>query len=112
MGRTQVASGTLDLTRLHTLPDDEALALLQGVPGIGPWTSQVYLLFALARPDAWPQGDLALHVALRDLRMLERVPSSREAMLLVEQWSPHRATAARILWHAYLRERGRSTELG
>lgn len=108
---TQVAHGTLDLTRLHTLPDDEVLQQLQRVPGIGPWTAQVYLLFALARPNAWPTGDLALHIALRALYALEKVPSSREAVLLAERWSPHRATAARILWHAYLKERRRSTEL-
>lgn len=108
----QVVEGRLDLARLSQVPDDEALAHLQRVPGIGPWSAHVYLLFALGRPDAWPPGDLALHIALRDVRGLDRVPTSNEAQHLASLWSPHRATAARILWHGYLRERKRSVEMG
>lgn len=107
----QVVEGRLELARLGALPDEEVLARLQRVPGVGPWTAQVYLLFALQRPDAWPPGDLALHRALRDVRALDRVPTSNEAVHLAQLWSPHRATAARILWHGYLKERKRSTEM-
>lgn len=108
----QVLEGRLDLAALHTHTDETVLALLQRVPGIGPWTAQVYLLFALGRPDAWPPGDLALHAALREVRGLAHVPTSNEVVHFASLWSPHRATAARILWHAYLRERGRSVEIG
>jgi len=68
----------------------------------------VYLLFSLGRPDAWPPGDLALHKALQHTRELEQVPSSREASQMAQAWSPLRAVAARILWHAYLTQRGRT----
>lgn len=107
----QVVEGRLDLAAMGAEPDDVVLSKLQRVPGIGPWTAQVYLLFALGRPDAWPPGDLALHAALKDVRGLPHVPTSNEAVHLARLWSPHRATAARILWHAYLRRRGRTVEL-
>ena len=107
----QVVEGRLDLAALASTHDEHVLEHLQRVPGIGPWTAHVYLLFALGRPDAWPPGDLALHMALRDVRGLDRVPTSNEAVHLASVWSPHRATAARILWHGYLLERGRNTEL-
>ncbi len=103
-----VTDGRLDLQALSTLPDDDVLVALQRVPGIGPWTAQVYLLFALGRLDAWPPGDLALHKALQHAHELTRAPSSREAAQMAEAWSPWRAVAARILWHAYLTQRGRS----
>jgi len=108
----QVVEGRLDLASIATMPDEQVLAHLQRVPGIGPWSAQVYLLFALGRPDAWPPGDLALHMALRDVRGLDGVPTSSEALHLASLWAPHRATAARILWHGYLRERKRSVEIG
>jgi len=102
-----VTDSRLDLPALSTLPDDDVLVALQRVPGIGPWTAQVYLLFALGRPDAWPPGDLALHKALQHACALDGVPSSREASQMAMVWSPWRAVAARILWHAYLTQRGR-----
>ncbi|WP_411281891.1 DNA-3-methyladenine glycosylase family protein [Gemmatimonas sp.] len=104
----QVTDGRLDLRLISTLPDDDVLLALQRVPGIGPWTAQVYLLFSLGRPDAWPPGDLALHKALQHTHALERLPSSREASQMAMAWSPWRAVAARILWHVYLTQRGRA----
>ncbi len=104
----RVTDGRLDLRAMSTLPDDEVLLALQRVPGIGPWTAQVYLLFSLGRPDAWPPGDLALHKALQHALDLKQMPSSRDATQLAAGWSPWRAVAARILWHAYLTQRGRS----
>ena len=102
-----VSDGRLDLTTLSTLPDSEALTALQRVSGIGPWTAQVYLLFALGRPDAWPPGDLALHKTLQHVHELAHMPSRHDALQMAEAWSPWRAVAARILWHAYLTQRGR-----
>jgi DNA-3-methyladenine glycosylase II len=104
----QVIERRLDLGTMAALPDAEVLAQLQRVPGIGPWTAQVYLLFALGRPDAWPPGDLALHLALQQARELPKVPTSNEALHLASLWAPNRAVAARILWHGYLSQRGRS----
>jgi DNA-3-methyladenine glycosylase II len=100
-----VLDGSLPIARLHRLPDDEAHALLMGVPGIGPWSASIYLLMALRRPDVWPPGDLALHKALARLEGRRSVPSSAEAEAVALRWRPYRAVAARILWHAYLSER-------
>lgn len=103
-----VADGSLDLDGLARLPDAAARAQLVALPGIGPWTADVYLLSALRRPDAWPSGDLALQEAARSAIGLPERPPPARLDELAEPWRPHRATAARLLWHAYLRERGRS----
>ncbi|MDH5234138.1 MAG: DNA-3-methyladenine glycosylase 2 family protein, partial [Gemmatimonadota bacterium] len=97
--------GSLDFRRLARLDDAAAFAALTGVHGIGPWSASIYLLMALRRPDVWPPGDLALHVALARLRRQNRVPLSAEAARYAERWRPWRSVAARILWHAYLSER-------
>jgi DNA-3-methyladenine glycosylase II len=100
-----VASGSLDLAAIGRLPDDDAREALIAVRGIGPWTAGVYLLMSLRRPDVWPPGDLALHIALARLRGRNVLPSSGEAERYARRWRPWRAVAARILWHGYLAER-------
>lgn len=102
-----VARGALDLRALHSADDAAAHAALVAVPGIGPWTAGIYLLMVLRRPDIWPPGDLALHLALAEATGRRTRPSSADATEWAERWSPWRAVAARILWHAYLRSRGR-----
>jgi len=94
--------GSLDLERVAFLPDDEARAELERVAGIGPWTSSIYILMALLRPDVWPPGDLALAAAVRDLKGLEHRPSSKQLLTVAETWRPWRSVAARILWNQYL----------
>jgi DNA-3-methyladenine glycosylase II len=101
-----VEDGRLPLARLHRHSDTDAYARLTAVPGIGPWTAAIYLLMALRRPDVWPPGDLALHKAMGRLAGVTRVPSAAQAEAMAERWRPFRAVAARILWHAYLSERG------
>lgn len=101
----QVHDGMLPLATLGRMPDDDAAAALQRVPGIGPWSAGIYLLMALRRPDVWPPGDLALHKAMAGLRRAARLPSTDEATRWATRWAPYRAVAARILWHAYLSER-------
>ena len=101
-------SGKLDLDRLRTMPDDEAATALDALHGIGPWTAQCYLLFALRRPDVFPAADLGLMQAVRELWKLRERPSPDNLIKRSAAWRPHRATAARFLWHHYLRERGRS----
>jgi DNA-3-methyladenine glycosylase II len=100
-----VLDGRLELRRLSRYDDGEAREHLMQFRGIGPWTAGIYLLMALRRPDIWPPGDLALHKALGRLNDSARAPSSTEAENLATRWRPHRAVAARILWHAYLSER-------
>ena len=102
----QVTDGALPLATLARLPDAEVMEMLVRVPGIGPWTASIYLLMALRRPDVWPPGDLALHKAMARLPGHTRVPTSDEAAAFALRWRPWRAVAARILWHAYLSERG------
>ena len=70
--------------------------------GIGPWTAANFCLFALGRPDIWPDGDRALVVSMRQAFDLDTVPSYDEARDIAESWAPHRSVAARLLWHDYL----------
>jgi DNA-3-methyladenine glycosylase II len=96
-----VAGGALPLDRLHDLPADEAHALLTAVKGIGPWTADIYLLFCLGHPDAFPAGDLALQEAARIAYGLEARPSVKEFAVLAERWRPWRGVASKVLWAYY-----------
>ena len=104
---TAVTTGALDLDRLPTLSDDEVLAELVALPGIGRWTAEAYLLACLDRPDVWPVGDRALQVAVAERLGLPDVPDQAELGAIGTRWAPHRSTAARLLWHGYLVRRGR-----
>ena len=103
-----VLDGTLDLAGLAELPDDEVRRELVALPGIGPWTADVYLLACLGRPDLWPIGDRALQVAAAEALGLAAVPDPTALTVLGERWRPLRSTAARLLWHGYLSRRGRA----
>ena len=92
----------LDLTALETLPDAVVKAELTKIKGIGESTAGLYVLMALLRADVMPRGDLALHVAWRDLKNLPEKPNSDEFLIVAERWKPYRAVAARLLWHFYL----------
>ena len=102
-----VAAGTLELDALARRPDDEVVAALTAVPGIGPWTAGVWLTTVLRRPDAWPPGDRALAVGAAETLGLDAVPSYPELDRLAARWSPYRGAACRLLWHAYLCRRSR-----
>jgi len=91
----------IDWNALRTRPDAEVHATLVALPGIGPWTAQIYTMFALGRPDVLAAGDLALQEATRHLFDLPARPSDRELRVLAEAWSPWRAVAARGLWAYY-----------
>ena len=97
--------GSLDLDGVAALDDDDARGALVALPGIGPWTAEVYLLSALRRPDTWPIGDIALQEGARRVRGLEARPTPDELAAIGEPWRPHRASAARLLWHLYLSDR-------
>ncbi|MCK5671483.1 DNA-3-methyladenine glycosylase 2 family protein, partial [Candidatus Bathyarchaeota archaeon] len=90
------------------LDDAEVMNVLTSLTGIGPWTAGIYLLMVMGRPDVWPKGDLALLLAMRDVKELDGKPSNEDAAVIAEGWRPWRSVAARILWHHYLSERGRS----
>ncbi len=97
--------GRLNLDSLTEAPEEDAYRELLQVKGIGPWSAQVYLLMALRRPDIWPVGDLALVIAVQELKRLPQRPTADEMVALAEPWRPWRAVAARILWHHYLSAR-------
>ena len=94
----------IDLARLKSLPDAEVKHELIKLKGVGEWTSDIYLLMALRRPDVMPKGDIALHTAWHKLSGEPR-PTSDEFLVVAERWRPYRSVAARMLWHFYLSER-------
>jgi DNA-3-methyladenine glycosylase II len=103
----QLLDGTLDLAAVARAADDDGRRALLGVPGLGPWSVDIYFLMALRRPDVWPRGDLALQVALRDVKGLRALPSHDQQQELARAWAPWRSVAARILWAHYLMQRSR-----
>jgi DNA-3-methyladenine glycosylase II len=103
-----IESGSLDLATLRTSDDDTVHRTLQTILGIGPWTSTIYLLMVLGRPDVWPVGDIALAAAVGEVKGLGRRPGPEEMATLGEAWRPWRSVAARLFWHDYLGRRGRS----
>ena len=88
-----------------TLPPNEAVRQLRKLPGIGPWTADCYLLFALRRCDRFPAGDLALQEGYRILYQLNSRPDAAQLAQWASRWQPHRAAAARLLWRYYNGER-------
>lgn len=96
----EVTSGRLDLDALPA-DDEEAIAQLVRVKGIGRWSAEIYLLFAEGRSDIWPAGDLAVQIGLgRILGHAER-PSEKLTRELAEPWRPHRGALAIFTWHHY-----------
>jgi DNA-3-methyladenine glycosylase II len=100
-----VDAGELDLRVIGLAKDMTARRRLLEIRGIGPWTADIYLLMALGRPDVWPDGDLALVQAARQVKRLRRPPSRDRLRRLAATWRPWRSVAARILWHHYLSTR-------
>jgi DNA-3-methyladenine glycosylase II len=99
-----VLEGRLDFESLGQMTDEEAKAALIQLKGVGQWTSDIYLLMAMLRPDVMPKGDVALHTAWHKLSGEPR-PSADEFLITAERWKPYRSVAARMLWHFYLSER-------
>ena len=97
-----IVNGELSFEKLAQMSDEEARVMLTRVKGIGSWSADVYLLMAMGRADIWPAGDLALAVAMQELMGLSQRPSPIELERIAEQWRPHRAVAARMLWQYYL----------
>lgn len=95
-----VVTGALDL---HALPadDEEAIAQLVRIKGIGRWSAEIYLLFAEGRPDIWPAGDLAVQIETGRILGLPERPSEKATRALADAWRPHRGAAAIMAWHHY-----------
>ena len=95
-----VISGNLDLDNLPK-DDEEAIALLTKIKGIGRWSAEIYLLFAEGRGDVFPAGDLAVLIELGRLLGLPDKPSEKQLRELAEAWRPYRGAAAVLAWHSY-----------
>ncbi len=95
-----VTSGELDLASLPA-DDEEAIALLTRIKGIGRWSAEIYLLFAEGRGDVWPAGDLAVQIELGRMLGLDGKPTEKLLRELAEAWRPHRGAAAVLAWHSY-----------
>ncbi len=95
-----VVAGEVDF---DTLPEDdeEAIAALTKIKGIGRWSAEIYLLFAEGRPDIWPAGDLAVMAGLGKILGLEERPDEKATRALAEPWRPHRGATAIFTWHYY-----------
>ncbi|MGE4219802.1 MAG: DNA-3-methyladenine glycosylase [Alphaproteobacteria bacterium] len=96
-----MAEGRLDTARLAGMTDDEVVAALTSLRGLGRWSAEIYMLFALRRLDVWPADDLAIREALRRLKRLEDRPARLASEALIAHWRPWRGVAALFLWHYY-----------
>ncbi len=95
-----VASGELELDRLEQLSDDEVMAELVAVKGIGAWSAHIFLMFTLGRPDVLAVGDLGIRRAVQRAYELPELPSAAELTELAEPWRPYRTAACVLLWHS------------
>jgi DNA-3-methyladenine glycosylase II len=96
-----VAAGSFDFGPLADLPAEEAIATMTKLKGIGPWTAEIYLMFSAAHPDIFPAGDVALQRAAQWAFGLDDKPPVKDLIGMAERWSPHRSTAALLLWRYY-----------
>jgi DNA-3-methyladenine glycosylase II len=95
-----VLCGELDLDGLPE-EDEDAIALLTRIKGIGRWSAEIYLLFAEGRRDVWPAGDLAVQVEIGRMLGMDGKPSEKVLREIAERWRPHRGAAAVLAWHSY-----------
>lgn len=95
-------SGQLNLDEFYHLPDDEIRTKLVALKGIGNWTADVYLMFALQRADIFPIGDLAVVNAIRRVKQLPAETTREEMVEIASKWAPYRTLASMLLWHYYL----------
>ena len=96
-----VSDGKLNFRKIHRMEDEAVIEELTKIKGIGRWSAEIYLLFALRRPDIWPVDDLAVVVAMQRIKGLSERPRRKEMMALAENWRPLRSVAARLCWHYY-----------
>ena len=101
------AEGQLSAEGLAGLSDEAAVAAIAAIPGFGPWTAEVHLLFGQDRPDIFPAGDLALAASLAALRGLPERPKPKALAERATAWAPWRSMAARLLWHHWRHVTGR-----
>ncbi len=99
--------GTLSAGRIELLDDEAAIVTIGSIKGMGRWTAEIYLLFALGRLDVFPSGDIALAAALADVKKLPARPGPKALREIATAWQPVRSLAARLLWHHWRHVTGR-----
>lgn len=98
---TAISEGHFDLASVCALETDEAIRQMTMLPGIGPWTAEVYLMFCGGHADIFPAGDVALQAAVADAFGLETRPSAKNLAVMAKAWGPWRSVAARLFWAYY-----------
>ncbi|HEX3262583.1 MAG TPA: DNA-3-methyladenine glycosylase [Solirubrobacterales bacterium] len=96
----RVEDGRLDLKRLMELPDEDVVATLTGIKGVGPWTAEMFLIFHLGRPDVMSAGDLGIRRAVQIEYGLDELPGPTDLERIAEPWRPHRTLACLYLWRS------------
>ncbi len=103
-----VATGRFDFAALNDASDDDARASLIALKGIGRWSAEIYLIFALGRPDIWPAADLGLQLAVAECLGLPDRPKEPALRDIGDQWQPWRSVASCLFWQSYLHARNRA----
>ncbi len=97
----RIDSGVLSPETLTEMPTDDAIKALTEIKGYGVWSAEIYVMFALGRPDIFPAGDLALQIAVQRLEALPEKPSEKQTREIALRWSPHQSAVAVLMWHYY-----------
>ncbi len=106
-----VADGSLDFAALAAVSDADAFATLVSLKGIGRWSAEIYLIFALGRADVWPAADLGLQLGVAECLGLAERPSEPALRQIGDVWQPWRSVAACLFWQSYLQARRRAAPL-
>ena len=93
--------GRISIPKLRRQSDEDVIAAITSVKGLGVWSAEVFLLFSLRRPDVLPAHDLGLIIAAQRMKRLNERPSPKQLREIAEPWRPYRSYAARMLWHYY-----------
>ena len=96
-----ILDGTLETERFAGLEDNDIAKALTGIRGLGQWSADIYMLFALGRADTWPLGDLAIQVAIQKLKHMRKRPDPKCMLTVASGWRPYRGVVALFLWHYY-----------
>ncbi len=96
----RLVGGELDLESLRGLPDEEVIAMLDDIKGIGRWTAEMFLMFSLRRVDVFPMDDLGIQKGIKEVYGMKHMPNSEKMLELSEKWKPYRSVAALYLWRS------------
>lgn len=96
----KAASGALDFSKLHEMPDDEVIRHLTQVKGIGVWTAQMFLMFSLKRPNVLPTGDYGVQAAMKKHYRKRKLPKPKDMEKIARAWAPYRSVACWYLWRS------------